>query len=189
MGRQASDKGMKNDKRTYSRVAVYIQAWLRLLPVPDDAPMFNECTGFLESASRHNLEGSRLPAPLIAFLQDMDTKLQAIMGMLGRDRLLKDFPLTGTVREISGAGVRLHLPQADEILQQGAVLEIVLALSQMPLRLAGAMGRVSRNEIDPVSGRTIHAVEFTSIREADLDAIVGFVLQEERKRIRQRKWE
>ncbi len=180
---------MEKEKRTYSRIAVNIQAWLRPLPTPDDTPMFNESTGLMQDTARTNLFDSRLPAPLIDFLLGMDTKLQAILSMLGRDRLLKDFPLTATVREISGAGVRLHLPQADEPLLEGTALEVVLALSQMPLRLAGAMGRVSRNETDPTSGRIIHAVEFTSIREEDLDAIVGFVLQEERKHIRQQKWE
>ena len=181
---------MENDKRAFSRVRASIQAWLRPLHSPDDIPLFNETSSTLQSPSRASLRDSRLSEDVINFLLQMDSKLDAILGMLGRDQILKDFPISGTISEISGAGIRLHTPTPSNSLEQDAHYEVVLALSQMPLRLAGAMGRILRIETrSEWSDKLSYALEFTRIREADLDAVVAFVMQEERKRIREQKWD
>jgi c-di-GMP-binding flagellar brake protein YcgR len=65
-------------------------------------------------------------------------------------------------------------------------LEVVLMLSQFPLRMAGAIGRVIRAE--PDQGRTLYALDFTRIRERDLETIVQFVFQSQRDELREKKW-
>lgn len=177
---------MQQEKRTYSRVATNIRAWLRPLPSPEAPPLFNDAANLLRGNASQTLQETRLPEALVQFLLDMDRKLQAILGLLGRDQLLEDFPLKSTVLEISGAGVRLH---CEDPLPLDKPMEIVIALSQLPLRLAGAIGKAVRLDKDEESQAESYAFEFTRIREIELDAIIGFVLQEERRHIRERKWD
>ncbi len=178
---------MNQEKRTYSRIATNIQAWLRPLPTPDAPPSFHDASHILRNELPKGLAESRLPEGLIQFLLDIDLKLQTILGLLGREQLLADFPIKGTVTEISGAGVRLHCD--GDAIPLGTPMEIVIALSQLPLRLAGAVGKAVRTDTDASSPYTVYGFEFTRIREDELDAVVGFVLQEERRRIRERKWD
>lgn len=177
---------MSQEKHNYSRVAANIQAWLRPLPSPEAPAMFSNASEMFGTSGQAGLQDARLPESVIHFLQDMDRKLQAILGLLGRDQLLQDFPLKATVTEIGGDGVHLI---CEEELPLDAATEIVVALSPMPLRLAGAVGKAARME--PAQGVAPEKCifEFTRIRESELDAIIGFVLQEERRHIRERKWD
>lgn len=177
---------MSEEKRHYSRVQTNLHAWMRPLPSPQAPPIFNDSSNLLAGSSENLLHESRLPESLMNFLMDMDRKLQAILGMLGRDQLLADFPLQIIVTEISGAGIRFI---SDTALKIGEPMEVVVALSQIPLRLAGAIGKPTRIEESPSDQQHAYAFEFTRIREAQLDQVIGFVLQEERRAIRERKWE
>lgn len=177
---------MSQEKQQYSRVATNIQAWLRPLPSPDAPAMFSDASEMFGTSAQTSLQDARLPESVIRFLQDMDRKLQAILGLLGRDQLLQDFPLKATITEIGGDGAHLV---SDEPLPLNTPTEIVIALSPMPLRLAGAVGKVQ--EILPAESiqPQTSVFTFTRIRESELDAIIGFVLQEERRHIRERKWD
>ncbi len=175
---------MNEEKRTYSRVGTNIQAWLRPLPYPDAPTLFRGEAGSLQSPQV--LNDARLSEGLTHFLLDLDRKLELILSLLGREQLLSQFPLTATVCEISGAGLRLVVPEG---LPLDELMEVVLVLNQLPLRLAGAVGKARRLQLVEEGRPAQYAFEFTRINEAALDAIIGFVLQEERRRIRERKWD
>ena len=55
------------------------------------------------------------------------------------------------------------------------------------MRLAGAMGRIIR--CDDVDGTMVYALDFTRIRERDLESIVQFVFQSQRDDLRGKKWD
>ena len=55
------------------------------------------------------------------------------------------------------------------------------------MRLAGAMGRIIRRE--EIDGRIVYALDFTRIRERDLESIVQFVFQSQRDDLRGKKWD
>jgi len=178
---------MSQDKHSYSRIATNIQAWLRPLPSPDAPAMLGNASELMgRSTAAASLQDARLPESVVQFLLDMDRKLQSILGLLGRDQLLQDFPLRATVTEIGGDGVHLV---SEEALPLELATEVVIALNPMPLRLVGAVGRVVRVESPEGPQPGAQVFEFTRIREAELDAIIAFVLQEERRHIRERKWD
>ena len=60
-------------------------------------------------------------------------------------------------------------------------------LSRFPLRMAGAMGRILR--LEEQDGLLVHALDFTRIRERDLENIVQFVFQSQRDDLRGKKWD
>lgn len=179
---------MSQEKHRYSRVAASLQAWLRPLPSAEAPALLGNASEMFGSSAPANLQDARLSEAMIQFMLDMDRKLQAILGLLGRDQMLQDFPIQATTTEIGGDGA--HLLCQDELLpHDGGFLEIVVALNPMPLRLAGAVGRISER-LPVQDGRPeICVFEFTRIRESEQDAIIGFVLQEERRHIRERKWD
>ncbi len=176
----------EEENRTYSRVSTRIQGWMRLLPTPDSPPLFRE--GGLRSESPVlSARGMQLPEPLLLFLQELNDKLDMILGLLSRDQLQEQFPLRVEVLEVSGAGVQFR---SQEARQDGECVEIVLVLDQLPMRLAGATGRIVR-QLPPESDAPdmpVWALEFLRIREQDQDAVIQFVLQEERRRIREKRW-
>ena len=88
------------------------------------------------------------------------------------------------ILEISGAGVRFCTP---DILPMEQYVETVIVLSRFPLRLAGAVGRIIRQ--DRQDDKTVYALDFTRIRERDLELIVQFVFQSQRDDLRVKKWD
>ncbi|MFW5734877.1 MAG: PilZ domain-containing protein [Oceanidesulfovibrio sp.] len=157
---------------------------MRRLESPDAPQRFHET--LLLPDVRNIFVGSTIPKEIGDFLIALDAKLDTLVSMASRDRLEQDFPIPVTTYEISGNGVRFH-SAAD--LVPGEHYEIVLFLSRMPLRLAGAVGAVLESRApsgaDQLSPQW--ALQFTRIREQDLDAVVQFVFQQERRAIRERK--
>jgi c-di-GMP-binding flagellar brake protein YcgR len=111
-------------------------------------------------------------------LSGINHKLDLILSTISQDMLVKDFPLRLEITEISGAGV---LFSTNENIEIGDHLEMVLILSQFPLRLASVCGTVQRQE------NLLFAFNFIQIRENDRETIVQFVFQEQREQIRESK--
>ncbi|MCM0754460.1 PilZ domain-containing protein [Desulfovibrio aminophilus] len=170
---------MEQEQRAYSRVAAQLRAHGRRCDSPDGPPLFRTATRRDGSTLAARLSTTSMPEGLVDFLVEMDTKLDQILAGQRQDLIRQDFPLELDVREISGAGVRFR---SEEPLADGQILEVVIVLTQFPLRLASAIGRVRGIEDG------LHRFEFTHIREHDLESIVQFVFQEQREEIRNRKW-
>lgn len=183
---------MAEERRSYSRVATCVDGWLRRLSGPDAQPALRESLTLGDAVAA--LKGSGLPESAAAFLYEMNAKLDAILGLLSRESLLADFPLKAQVVEIGGGGVKFYSSDAFTL---GEHLEVALALRKLPFKLAGAIGRIERKHEEllgeacppapEVGCSQLWALGFTRLREQDLDAIVSFVLQEERRGIREIK--
>ncbi|MFZ5810854.1 MAG: PilZ domain-containing protein [Thermodesulfobacteriota bacterium] len=173
-----------NEKRTFLRIPTRIGGYARKLDMENEQPIFREAP--LPGASGPGAFDARdasIPEGLYTLLSSLNAKLDMLLGLLGRDHLATEFPVTLDVVEISGAGLRFF---ASEELPLNGDLEVVLMLSQFPLRMAGAMGRIIRSE--PVQNKTLYALDFTRIRERDLETIVQFVFQSQRDELREKKW-
>lgn len=179
---------MTQERRAYSRVNTFTQAWARRLTSPEEPCRLSETAALSDTPPEEALRNSKLPDALIQFLIEMDSKLNAILSHLSRESLEDDFPYKLDVTEVSGAGVQVV---TDLEFSQDEHLEVVLILSQLPLRLAGAVGRILRVEqnTSSVPGAYSIAVEFIRISSPDLDAVIRYVVQEERRQIRTEKWD
>jgi len=174
----------ENEKRTFLRIPTRIGGFARKLDTEAEQPIFRE-------APLHGVSGpgafdardASIPEGLYTLLSSLNAKLDMLIGMLGRDQISTDFPITLEVVEISGAGLRFF---ASQELALETAMEVVLMLSQFPLRMAGAIGTVLRAE--PVEGKPLYALDFTRIRERDLETIVQFVFQSQRDALREKKW-
>ncbi|EFI34632.1 type IV pilus assembly PilZ [Desulfonatronospira thiodismutans ASO3-1] len=174
---------MKTQDRKYSRVNTRIKAYMRRTVFDDSLPLFSSTlVGDTDDHAVKNLYGSHLPRELINFLQQMDEKVNMILSLINRETIQADFPLQGEVLEISGAGLKFT---SQEDFEEGENMEMVLLLSQVPLRIVGMVGRIHRCE--KVQGVPVWAVQYASIRDVDREKIVQFVFQEQREHIRGRK--
>jgi hypothetical protein len=126
------------------------------------------------------VQKSKLPEEVTGFLVEMDRKLDQIISMLGQDTFKVDFSLPVEVMEISAAGVKFR---SSKQFHPGDPLELIIYLSQTPLRLAGSKGRILDQE--PDTG--LYRFEFVDLRGSDMEAIVQFVFKEQREQIRNSK--
>lgn len=174
---------MSEQKRTYSRVETNIPGRLRLLALGEKTPLFQGCSG-CDTAQGAALrpKGTNLPEALLDFLETINIKLDMLLSLANREQLESTFPVAMNIVEISGAGL-IFIADRDFALDDR--LEIVLFLSQFPLQMAGALGRIHRRE--EWFGKTAWAVDFTAVRDQDREAVVRFVFQQERERIRESK--
>lgn len=174
---------MRTESRTFSRIATCIKAYLRKVDSTEAQPMFHGGGPSTPRPSQQKLQEANVPDALKEYLEAIDKKLDLLVNFLSRDMLKEDFPIQTDVTELSGAGLKLILP--DDALQEGDIVEIVLLLSQLPLSLAGAVGVLRRAE--KFKGKEVLALEFTRIRQSDREAIVQFVFREQREQIRDTK--
>lgn len=175
------------EKRAYSRVAASISGRFRILSSGDDQPMYSGWSRTNIKDVEQALQQAKLPEAMVQFLASMDAKLDAILGQMQKDTLQEDFPhkLRGT--EISGAGLRFT---ASDKISENSYVEIVLFLRQYPLIVASAIGRITRESQLPSENSTSeYALEFTAIHDNDLEQVIAFVFDQERRLIRQYKWE
>jgi hypothetical protein len=173
---------MANEKREFLRIPTRIKGHARFLESDAEMPLYREAPtagpGVFGADSKEGLSDS-----LFALLSTINAKLDMLISVQSRESLEDDFPIGIDVIEISGAGLRFL---CNEELSQSANVEVVLVLNQFPLRLAGAIGKVIRQGEE--SGRKVYALDFTKIRERDLEGIVQFVFQSQRDEIRGKKW-
>ncbi|MHC1789117.1 PilZ domain-containing protein [Solidesulfovibrio sp.] len=172
------------EKRSYMRISTRLRGHLRLLPCAEDLPLYRETPPMGSTACILDPRETGMSESLYAMLSTINTKLDMLLSIQNRDILEADFPIAMDIVEISGAGVRFTTP-SELALEQS--VEAVIVLSRFPLRMAGAMGRIIRQ--DATDSATIYALDFTRIRERDLESIVQFVFQSQRDDLRGKKWD
>ncbi len=172
------------DKGTFASVDTRIRAFVRPARGADQLPLTIDNPALLEGGgSAQALEGANLSQPLAEFLAALDAKLDTIVSLLSQKRLEDDYQDEVEVTQLGGEGLTFAAPGPHA---PGDVLEFALVLNQYPLRLASAVGRIESVDLD--HGPAVCQVTFTRLREPDLEAIVQFVFNEERQRIRETKW-
>lgn len=167
----------------FAKVATRIRAFVRPANADDQLPLTFDNPSMLQGGVGEALEGANLSKPLANFLAALDAKMDTIVSLLSQQRLEDEYQAEVEVQEISGEGLEF---MAKDSYAQGDVLEFALVLNQYPLRVAAAVGRIEA--ITERAERLSHTVMFTRIREIDFEAIVQFVFNEERQRIRETKW-
>lgn len=171
---------MSEEKRTFSRVPIRLKGHARIMRSIDSPPKFTGDAVCAESCRENLFRNSKLPEELTTFLAEMDRKLDRVLGLLSRENLQSDFPLDIEILELSAAGIKFNCATPIEINES---LEIVILLSQVPLRMAGSKGRVLAMEEDT----NLYRFEFVDTRGSDMEAIVQFVFQQQREQIRNSK--
>lgn len=171
---------MSEEKRSFSRIQVRLKAQARVMHSLDSPQLFIG-DAMPQPVTREDfLKKSKLPEEVTGFLAEMDRKLDQIISMLGQDSVRTDFSIPVEVMEISAAGVKFR---SSDHFQPGDPLEMIIYLSQAPLRLAGSKGRILDQE--PDTG--LYRFEFVDLRGSDMEAIVQFVFKEQREQIRNSK--
>lgn len=171
---------MNQEKRSFSRISVRLKGLVRAMNSIDSPQLFTgDAVDF--SAPRDDLfNKSKLPEEVVNFLTELDRKVDRVIGLLSQDQVKTDFSTEIEVTEISGAGLKFR--SADHF-ESGLPLEIILVLSQAPLRMAGSKGRILDREEDT----GLYRFEFVDMRGSDMEAIVQFVFKEQREQIRNSK--
>lgn len=175
---------MDEEQRTFLRIPTNLHGRMRFLSSGKELQLFREAPITSTSVSSMDLKAAGVNEALISALQAMDRKLDMLIGIHSQDSLQEDFPHLLEVVEISGAGVKIACAYPLTI---GLYVEVVITMTQLPVRLAGALARVVREET--FDGRQIWALDFTRIRDRDLETIVQFVFQTQRDELRVKKWE
>ena len=181
---------MAPENREYSSIATHLPVWLRELPQADSPSRYYEFTAFAHDTLENSLS-SGLPEAVASFLIEMNNKLDSILGMLSMDDLRQACPIEARCTEVGGGGIRFS---SDHPFTEGSYVEVILVLCRIPLRLAGAIGRLTLSSPEnsavaaDISDDKFWRLNFTRIREQDLETVVRFVIQEERRIIREKKW-
>jgi len=172
------------EKRAFMRIPTRLRGYLRLLADPDELPLFRETPPLGAGSGQPDNRDPGMSEALYAMLCTLNAKLDMILSMHSREQIENDFPVPMDIIEISGAGVRFTTPTPVPVERH---VETVIVLSRFPLRMAGAVGRILRQENR--DDQAVYALDFTRIRERDLEHIVQFVFQSQRDDLRGNKWD
>lgn len=164
----------------YAKVETRLRGYARHAPSRDLLPLPYDNPALLAEDESPDLVKGGMSQAVADFLVSLDAKMDTVISLLNQKRLEDEFEAEIEVLELSGDGLRF---KPDVAFSDGDALEFALVLNQFPLRIASAVGVVE--SCDDGKGRP---VTFTRIKEADLEAVVGFVFQEQRSRIRETKW-
>lgn len=185
---------MERQSQAYAKASSFIRGRLRFLSGAD-APVSFTSAGGASIVSREELiRQANLSESFANFLIGLDAKLETILSMMRKETLEDDFPFKLETLEVSGAGIRFT---TEAPIMPNSYLEVILFLGDYPSGIIGAVGKVQpeatpagqhnpQEVYDP--GAHPWTLNFTRIREPDLDAIVQFVFQEERRRIREHRF-
>lgn len=173
---------MSDQKRNYSRVDTSLSGRLRHLPPGEERSLYHGLSESELPQSMARPKGAGLPETLLSYLETINAKLDMLLSIASQDRLQNDFPVSIHIVELSGAGL---IFTADKEFALNDQIEVIIFLSQVPLRICGAFGRIHR--LDEVNAKPAWVVDFTSIRESDREAIVQFVFRQQREQIRESK--
>lgn len=167
-------------ERSFARVDAALKGYLRLLPAGRFVPLF-PCSQTGGAPQLSEAVQSGLPDGLAQYLRLMNDKLSAILSILTQQTLHEDFPVPVLVHDISGAGIRFSASQEFEL---GQGVEVVIALSNQPQSLAGAMGSILR--VEEHQGQRLWALEFKDMSDCEREKIIQFVVARQRELIRER---
>lgn len=174
----------QEEKRTFMRIPTRLRGHLRLMADPGEISIFRENAPLAALQCPVDPRDPGMSESLFILLCSINEKLDMLLSMHSRDQLENDFPVPMDIIDISGAGVRFHTTGP---LPLDHPVEAVIVLSRFPLRMAGAVGRLIRE--DSLDDHTVYALDFTRIRERDLESIVQFVFQSQRDDLRGKKWD
>jgi hypothetical protein len=121
------------------------------------------------------------------FLMEMDRKLDVILAYMQRESIEADFPGEGRVLELAHAALAM---ESGESLEIGRHMEVLLMPEGYPRRLISVLAKVmadmpNKPRSDPA--RKVYALAYQCFSEEDREAIIAFLFQEDRKRIRNSK--
>ena len=128
------------ERRAYSRVSIHVKGYMRRVPSVEAPPLFKDGPK-LAAPDARAFRGVSLPEALVSFLNNMNNKLDLLLSLASQDQLQHDFPMVVDTAELSGSGVAI---ECSEELLVDEYVEIVMVLSQFPLKMGGAIGRVVR---------------------------------------------
>jgi hypothetical protein len=185
---------MNNDKKTvnsgresrnYSRTQVFTRAIYRVMSHPEEPQLCPSGFSAEDKSFRERLaESAGLPEAVVAFMINLDSKLDRLIAHLNKDSLTGYFPKQLVVLDLSASGM---LVQSNE-LQPGDFIEVAIFLGDLPSVLVSGVAQVLRpGKPLPGVGSTF-ALKFTRLRESDREQIVRFVFKEDRQRIRTEKF-
>lgn len=175
--------------RQYVAIPTLVTAMYRMVETDElqlCSPLFSTDGNVLRDEI---LSKSRLPDPAVRLLVEMDRKLDAVLGLMRRDELRKNFPHDARITLLGADVLRL---ECREPLAPGDHLELVMLLEEYPMNTASCIVGVEKRLPEaPVTGRNngVFAMSYSRLREADKESIIRYVFQEERRRIRQIKSE
>jgi len=172
------------EERPFMRIPTRLHGHLRILPHSEDMPLYRESLSMGSGLCMMDPLDSGMNETLHSMLCSINAKLDMLLSMHSRNQLEDDFPIAMDIVEISGDGVVFTSP---EVLELHQYVEAVIVLARFPLRVAGAIGRIVR--LDEKDGMLFYALDFTRIRERDLESIVQFVFQSQRDDLRGKKWD
>lgn len=164
---------MSQEKRSYSRIDTRLKGYARRTTDVTSPKLFRSRS----APMAQDLRNAKLPEDVVGFLQEMDRKLDSILGLLSQDQLRDDFPINLEVVQISGAGMQFR---SSEKLAPDDALEVVIVLERIPLKMTGAKGIVVGHE----AGTNLYSFDFQNINDHDLEAIIQFVFGQQREQIR-----
>ena len=176
---------MDDEQRTFLRIPTKLHARFRLVSSESEPQLFREAPIVSSSVTAMELKSAGMSEALINALMGLDRKLDMLIGLHASANLEDDFPHAFEVVEISGAGIK---GVSSRSLPVGQLAEVVITLTQLPVRMAAAIGRVLREEVTE-DGRFAWALDYTKMRDRDLESIVQFVFQTQRDEMRGKKWE
>ena len=168
---------MDRDTPHYASVKTRIKGHGRIAASLDSQPVYRGFTG-MKKHPAEDLDDSKVPEWLRVYVTELDRKLDQLLGMQSKKDLTQDFPLDLEIINISGNGMTFRSTSVTA----PCIMEIVAEIEQIPLRLAGAKGRVKAGKKD-----NYWVMKFEKIREHDLESIIQFVFSEQREIIRTEK--
>ena len=129
-------------ERSFARIDTALKGYLRILPTGRFTSLFS-CAQTSAAPQLSEAAQSSPPDGLFQYLRSMNEKLSTILSLLNQQSLQEDFPVTVLIHDISGAGLRFSAAREFE---PGQAVEIVIALGNQPLTLAGATGVILRSD-------------------------------------------
>lgn len=175
---------MADNPAPLRRVPALIRAWLRPLPSPDAPTLYLGPAAETREIDKKALRQTNLSETTVDFLIDLHDKLDMVLNLLAQDRLSSQYPIRADVVEIGGSSI-VAAPTQPAVI--GHAYEILLMLQQFPVQLVSAVARAVEF-VDSELGPAV-LLHFIRIHEEDQENIVQFVFQQERRSIRQLRWE
>lgn len=163
------------EKREFASISLYLKGRMRLLESKEEPSRFSGFGLTDSSVDAEELKNSHLPEPMIAFLLNMNSKLDAVLSHLKQDEFQADFPLPIEITSLSGAELTIKNSHS---LSEGDDVELLVFLSDFPLAVSGATGNVVHANAHSAT------ICFDRISAEDREKIVHHVFVEERRQIR-----
>ncbi len=170
---------MKTESREFSRVKTRIRAYARRVASENVTPLYT-CGPGQNTLTLDRVQG--IPDSFVQFIKNLDSKVDTIISLLNKHSIESEFPFVLEITEISGAGIKFT---SKEMFKPNEPLELALVLNQSPLKIAGVICTLGRQEQD--RNQQAWVASFTNIRDNDREAIVQYVFCEQRESIRKNR--